>query len=178
MKLLYPTSREISGITDLIEPQAEGTLRATMVIGRNGATSVDGHSKLLSNPEDRRMYHLLRDQCDAIVVGKNSHHLYDKVSKPVFVLSRDVNLREQLERLFDQGFRRLLCEGGATVLSALLQDDLIDELYLTMAPINGDDDSTRIAGGKLGLGHLATDSGYLFTHYVRNHSPDVGRGSS
>jgi riboflavin biosynthesis pyrimidine reductase len=39
----------------------------------------------------------------------------------------------------DFGVRTLLCEGGATVFGALLQEDLVDELFLTVSP--------RLAGG-------------------------------
>jgi riboflavin biosynthesis pyrimidine reductase len=40
---------------------------------------------------------------------------------------------------FDLGVRTLLCEGGPTVFGALLQEDLADELFLTLSP--------RLAGG-------------------------------
>ena len=39
----------------------------------------------------------------------------------------------------DFGVRTLLCEGGPTVFGALLHEDLVDELYLTVSP--------RLAGG-------------------------------
>jgi riboflavin biosynthesis pyrimidine reductase len=39
----------------------------------------------------------------------------------------------------DFGVRMLLCEGGPTVFGALLQEDLVDELFLTLSP--------RLAGG-------------------------------
>ena len=40
---------------------------------------------------------------------------------------------------FDFGVRMLLCEGGPTVFGALLQEDLADELFLTLSP--------KLAGG-------------------------------
>ena len=42
----------------------------------------------------------------------------------------------------DYGVRVLLCEGGPTVFGALLQEDLVDELFLTISP--------RLAGGGSG----------------------------
>lgn len=39
----------------------------------------------------------------------------------------------------EHGVRALLCEGGPTLLSALLHEDLLDELFLTLAP--------QLAGG-------------------------------
>jgi riboflavin-specific deaminase-like protein len=42
----------------------------------------------------------------------------------------------------DHGVQRLLCEGGPTLFAALLHEELIDELFLTIAP--------RLAGGGRG----------------------------
>ena len=40
------------------------------------------------------------------------------------------------------GVRTVLCEGGPTIFGALLQEDLVDELFLTLAP--------KLAGGGRG----------------------------
>jgi riboflavin-specific deaminase-like protein len=50
-----------------------------------------------------------------------------------------------------RGVRALLCEGGPTLLGALLADALVDELFLTVAPVlTGDEDEPAIvAGGRL-----------------------------
>lgn len=44
-------------------------LRANMVMSLDGACSVGGFSEGLSSPADRRLFHLLRAQADAVVVG-------------------------------------------------------------------------------------------------------------
>jgi riboflavin biosynthesis pyrimidine reductase len=44
----------------------------------------------------------------------------------------------------DHGVRSLLCEGGPTVFNAMLEDGLVDELFLTLAP-------TLVGGGELGI---------------------------
>lgn len=47
-----------------------------------------------------------------------------------------------------RGVRRVLCEGGPTLLRALLEADLLDELLLTIAPrLLGDPDGLRLVGG-------------------------------
>lgn len=52
----------------------------------------------------------------------------------VLVLSR-VTLRDALATLRHQrGVETLLCEGGPTLFGALLQAQLVDELFLTLAP--------------------------------------------
>ena len=47
------------------------------------------------------------------------------------------SVAESLRR--HHGVRSVLCEGGPTVLGALLEEDLVDELFLSLAP--------RLAGG-------------------------------
>ncbi|MCY3596438.1 MAG: dihydrofolate reductase family protein [Rhodospirillales bacterium] len=62
---------------------------------------------------------------------------------------RPLNLAAVLARLRERrGVRRVLCEGGPTLLRALLEADLLDELLLTIAPrLFGDPDGLRLVGG-------------------------------
>jgi riboflavin-specific deaminase-like protein len=51
-------------------------------------------------------------------------------------LCEKVNLRAMLMTLSeDYGVKRVVCEGGGTLLHALLADDLVDELHVTMCPL-------------------------------------------
>jgi riboflavin biosynthesis pyrimidine reductase len=55
----------------------------------------------------------------------------------------ELTLTTALRRLrADHGVRSLLCEGGPTLMSALLHERLVDELFLTLAP--------QLAGGGTG----------------------------
>ena len=55
----------------------------------------------------------------------------------------ELTLTNALRRLrADHGVRSLLCEGGPTLMGALLHEDLVDELFLTLAP--------QLAGGGSG----------------------------
>ena len=47
----------------------------------------------------------------------------------------EVDLPLGMAALHDRGLRRLLCEGGPTLLTALLRAGLVDELCLTTAPV-------------------------------------------
>ncbi|MEM6854761.1 MAG: bifunctional diaminohydroxyphosphoribosylaminopyrimidine deaminase/5-amino-6-(5-phosphoribosylamino)uracil reductase RibD, partial [Planctomycetota bacterium] len=51
---------------------------------------------------------------------------------PVSVLSGD--LRDELRKLADDGVTNILVEGGATLVGALLQDNLVDQLLVFTAP--------------------------------------------
>jgi riboflavin-specific deaminase-like protein len=91
-------------------------------------------------------------------------------------LAPKVNLRAMLLTLQeDYSVRRVVCEGGGTLLRALLEDDLVDELHVTFCP--------RVFGGKraptltgvagdflpnsvpLSLAHFEIIEGELFTRW-------------
>src|SRR5829696_8453 len=79
-----------------------------------------------------------------------------------------------LKILAERGLYRVLTEGGPLFLGTLIEDDLLDELCLTVAPILVGGGSKRIATGlgnvhtKMRRTHLLTDDdGYLYSRYVR-----------
>ena len=50
-------------------------------------------------------------------------------------LAEKVNLASALATLReDYGVKRLVCEGGATLLRSLVEADLVDELHVTLCP--------------------------------------------
>jgi 5-amino-6-(5-phosphoribosylamino)uracil reductase len=61
----------------------------------------------------------------------------------------EMTLTTALRRLWsDFGIRLLLCEGGPTLFAALLQERLVDELFLTLAPkLTGGGVSPTISNG-------------------------------
>ncbi len=63
---------------------------------------------------------------------------------------RPLDLAAVLSRLGElRGVRRILCEGGPTLLRSLLDAGLVDELLLTVAPrLLGDPDGLRLVGGR------------------------------
>ena len=69
---------------------------------------------------------------------------------------------------------RVLTEGGPSLLSLLIEEDLLDELCLTIAPILVAGSARRIVSGvgqahtRMQRSHLLTDNeGYLYSRYVR-----------
>jgi riboflavin-specific deaminase-like protein len=175
---------------------------ANFISSADGRAAIHGHSGPLSDKTDRELFHRLREQVDAVLVGTGTLRaerygrltrdperrrrrleaglepeplacivsrsgavptdiplfaepetriLIFSPSKPDLVNSRaqvelvildsgELTLTTVLRRLrSDCGIRSLLCEGGPTVFGSLLQEHLVDELFLTLSP--------RIAGG-------------------------------
>jgi riboflavin biosynthesis pyrimidine reductase len=79
-----------------------------------------------------------------------------------------------LKILAERKLFRVLTEGGPVFLSLLIENELLDELCLTVAPILVGGVARQIATGpsqvhtKMRRTHLLTDDeGYLYTRYVR-----------
>lgn len=78
-----------------------------------------------------------------------------------------------LSSLADRGFQRLLCEGGPTLHGSLIENDLVDELCLTISPVMAGGGAPRIAHGldpthhRMRLAHSFHGSTELLTRWVR-----------
>jgi len=91
---------------------------------------------------------------------------------PVVRAGRDrIDLRAAVDAL-DAGV--VLSEGGPHLNAQLVDDDLVDELCLTVSPVLVGGDSPRVAAGPFGaqlhamrLAHVAEDAGFVFLRYVR-----------
>ena len=70
------------------------------------------------------------------------------------------NGRAIIDAVRDEGHRRILTEGGPTILSRFLADKVLDELFLTLAPV--------LAGRRSGDGRLGLVEGTPFL-------PEAGR---
>ena len=87
-----------------------------------------------------------------------------------------VDLPELLRRLADRGVERLLVEGGGELNWALLCDDLVDELHVTIAPaLLGGRAAPTLLGGegfpmkmqrRLRLEQLVREGDELFCRYT------------
>lgn len=76
----------------------------------------------------------------------------DRISKKarVVVFGEDkVDLKALLEFLYERGVRRLMVEGGGTLVSSLLKEGLIDEIFIYYGPmIIGGSNSPTICDGR------------------------------
>ena len=91
------------------------------------------------------------------------------VAADVEMRGPDAALPEVLADLRARGVERLLCEGGPTLNRALLDEGLLDELYLTLAPVvSGEDGPAIVAPGvdaALELRSVATADGDVYLRY-------------
>jgi riboflavin biosynthesis pyrimidine reductase len=84
-----------------------------------------------------------------------------------------VSLPLALTALADLGHRRILVEGGPSLLGQLAAAGLLDELCLTVSPLLAGGTAGRILTGgpdtplSLRLGHVLTDDSFLFCRYER-----------
>ncbi|OUZ09679.1 hypothetical protein BHE97_09415 [Aeromicrobium sp. PE09-221] len=96
-----------------------------------------------------------------------------EVAEVVVAGEEVVHLPTALKALDDRGLRRVLCEGGPSLHGALADEDLIDELCLTIAPVLAAGHGPRIAhsdhfaGRSLTLGHLLEAEDVLLTRWLR-----------
>jgi riboflavin biosynthesis pyrimidine reductase len=93
----------------------------------------------------------------------------------VIVAGRDgIDFPRAIEELAARGHRRLLCEGGPTILARAAADGALDELCLTLSPMLVAGDPSRILNGpqlaepaRLRLAGLYEEDDFLFLRYAR-----------
>ena len=93
------------------------------------------------------------------------------VADVVVAGATDVDLAAALDELAGRGLTRVLCEGGPSLLAALVAAGRLDELCLTFSPqLVGGPGPRIVAGPELdagfSLGHLLEDDGVLLSRYV------------
>ena len=75
-------------------------------------------------------------------------HLAARAGADVVVAGEEqVDLRAGLAALHERGLRRIGCEGGPKLFGSLIEEDLVDELCLTLSPLLTNGDASRIASG-------------------------------
>jgi riboflavin biosynthesis pyrimidine reductase len=157
----------------------EGTGPNPPAIIVSGSLSVPADVPLLQDPDSR------------VLILTQAPHELDGVRAQVDYLRSEAgpfDLRPLLERLRGEfGIRSILCEGGPTLNESLLLYGLVDELFLTLAPVlaGGADALTIVAGQPLPelapveLIWVMEDSGELYLRYrvgARTAAPAPGAG--
>lgn len=226
----------------LYDYPAGRVVRANVITSLDGAATTDGTSGGLGGAGDRRLFAILRELADVIVVGAGTARVETYAGArmtpearqrrrsagqsevpPIAVVTRagtldaglpvlsdtevpslvltssdaadrtrrelsgtaeviacssadptTVDLTSALARLAERGLRRILTEGGPSLLGAFVEDDLLDELCLTAAPVIVGGTAARVAAGpgdvltRMRPTHVMADSdGYLYLRYTR-----------
>jgi riboflavin-specific deaminase-like protein len=206
-----PAAVTVEEVAESLRPAERATAQrplmiCNMVSTADGKATIEGRSGPIGGDADRRLFHALRGQVDAILVGTGTLRVerYGRLVRdpaarearvrrglaadplacivtrsgrvpldiPLFAdpdstvviysagpvepgnpqarveVTRlspdDFGMAAALRRLReDHGVRSVLCEGGPTVLGALLRERAVDELFLTVAP--------RLVGGEVAL---------------------------
>ena len=243
LRRLHPDPGEVTALEVMASlrpsehaPDGRPRVLANMVMSADGRATLAGKSGGLGGDADRQLFHALREQVEAILVGVRTLEVerYGRFVRdpeqrarreaaglapdPIgcvvtrsLMLPEDIPLLQDaettiavytsadadppdvparlevtrlapemltmttaLERLrADHGVRSVLCEGGPTMLGALLTEGLVDELFLSLAP--------KLVGGhvpgivqgpelpvpaELDVAWLLESEGELFLRYV------------
>ena len=128
---------------------------ANLIVGKDGSTTLAGSSIGLSTDEDRRRFHELRSKNDLILIGGNTarREPYKRTPIPLYILTHTkvrLQPKNQLVKQFaltpaqmieeikssfnpDQSSAiNILVEAGPTLLKQMIDEGLIDNLYLTV----------------------------------------------
>lgn len=154
---------------------------ATLVVGSDGSTSKDSRSAEVSSPQDRKLFLQRRRQVDVIIVGGNTARLepYNRTPVPLVVISRSLVNPVQgnhlahfwncspalaVNRARELFGDSILIEGGVSLINELIENELIDQLELSVTPFSGGSDKIDI---EQLLSHFSTvskteDSGTVF----------------
>lgn len=168
-----------------MSPKLIPGVNGCLLVGANLATSIAGRSHPLraGAPSDREFFRSLRSQADLILVGGKtfSAEPYRQSSVPLAiyatsdllaiksnpvarVVSGEIDdVVSKLRNSFG-GEPKILCEGGPTLISALIQMNLLDQLFLSRSTLDGDSDFFNMGLTKKML--LASSSAVL-DHYQK-----------
>lgn len=100
-----------------------------------------------------------------------------RLAEIVTVGAERVDLAAMVAELHARGLTQLLCEGGPHLFGALIAEDLVDELCLTVSPLLAGGAAGRIAAGpdgpprELSLRHILAEGDMLFLRYARGGRP-------
>jgi riboflavin biosynthesis pyrimidine reductase len=129
---------------------------ANLIVGIDGATTVNGSSIGLSNDEDRQRFHQLRAESDLILIGGNTarREPYKRTPIPLYILTHSKvklqpknqlakqfqltpkQLLEEVGGKFESSSElpiKLLVEAGPKLLLEMITQSLVDYLYLTVS---------------------------------------------
>lgn len=139
------------------------TVIASLVVGSNGATSLNGRSSGLSTAPDRARFLERHRSAAAFIIGKRSAAVesYAASQVPIFIFTRstqqlilahplmqqvtvDRNLAEITQLIDLRITGEIVVEAGISLLRALIDVGAVDILELSISPIEGDGDFINV----------------------------------
>ena len=135
------------------------SVTATIVVGADGCTSIEGSSTQVTSAADRQSFLKRRRLVDCIIIGGNTARKepYAKTPVPLVVISRhnhpnlpaahvwDIDPCDGVIRAAKEFGGTILIEGGASFISYLLDKNVIDSLELSLTQANGGTDTFDFA---------------------------------
>ncbi len=121
----------------------------------DGRATIGGVSGPIGSETDTAMLAGLRKRFDAVMIGAGTMRAerYANLDKRLVVVEssegEQVDLRDLLGSLWEEGVRAVMCEGGPTLHASLQAEGLVDELFLTIAPKLSGGEGPRIVEGPL-----------------------------
>jgi riboflavin biosynthesis pyrimidine reductase len=107
----------------------------------------------IGSKTDHQVLVELRAYADCLIHGKNLYNQFGKITKQSLQQDKFKSLRKKLAKspnlpymvgtrnlkklssdLYKKGYRHVLVEGGPTLLGSFLKENLIGEIFLTIAP--------------------------------------------
>jgi riboflavin biosynthesis pyrimidine reductase len=165
---------------------------ANLIVGIDGATTVNGSSIGLSNDEDRQRFHQLRGESDLILIGGNTarREPYKRTPIPLYILTHSKvklqpknqlakqfqltpkQLLEEVGGKFESSSElpiKLLVEAGPKLLLEMISQSLVDYLYLTVSLNKKGENKVDIdeLTKDFRLGRNETKKDYEFRYYEK-----------
>jgi riboflavin biosynthesis pyrimidine reductase len=124
---------------------------ATIVVGADGSSTIKGSSTEVTSAADRATFLQRRRLVDCIIIGGNTarNEPYSKTPVPLVVVSRqahpnlpaahvwDLDPKDALTKALQEFGENILIEGGASFISNLLEQNLVDVLELSVTHATG-----------------------------------------
>lgn len=134
---------------------------ATLVLGSDGSTSLNGNSEGISSTVDRERFLVRRRLSDCLIIGGNTARSdrYLKTPVPLIILSHsrpdligtnpkahwwNLSPADAAVRAREEFGENVLIEAGISIITELLNLSLIDQLELSVTPVHGGENRIAI----------------------------------
>jgi riboflavin-specific deaminase-like protein len=157
--------------------QAKGLAPAPRLVIVSGSLDLDPDARVFADPPVRPLV------VTHMAAPPERVEQLARVAEVLQLGEDEVDLSQLTVALHERGLGRVLCEGGPTLNGALLRRDLVDEVFLTLAPVLVGGDAPRIVVGdephdprRFRLLELRHHDDELLLRYGRSRGPEATGG--